>query len=297
MAITRITQNMMSTRSNLSLQTALGRLAKSQEQLTTGRVLNRPSDSPADATSAMRLRAKLADQQQYARNISNGFGWLSAIDTALQTSLSVVNRGVDLTIQAINGTNQGAAGREAIAKEVDQLRDSLIASANTTYLGRPVFGGLTPGGLAYDPTTGAYVGVPGTLERTVSPGVKVPVNADAATAFGPPGADLFQDLAELADALRLGDMATVQAKQASLQAGHSRMLTTLADVGVRYSRLEKADQTLMDSKLQMSTALSDLENVDIAEVTMNLKMQELAYQTALAATARLVQPSLSDFLR
>ncbi len=296
MPITRITQNMMVARSNLSLQTALGRLSRTQEQLTTGRVLNRPSDSPADTTSAMRLRSKLADQDQYSRNISNGLGWLSSIDTALQTSLSTVNRASDLTIQALNGANQSPAAREAIATEVDQLRESLISTANTTYLGRPVFGGITAGQVAYDPT-GAYVGTPGSLDRTIAPGVKVPVNVDGTAAFGPAGADLFQDLADLSNALRLGDMTTVQAKLGDLQTAHTRVTTTLADVGVRYSRLEKADQTIMDSKLQMSSALSDLENVDIAEATMNLRMQELAYQTALASTARLVQPSLSDFLR
>jgi flagellar hook-associated protein 3 FlgL len=296
MAITRITQNMMSARSNLSLQTALNRLSKTQEQLTTGRILNRPSDSPADTTSAMRLRSKLADQEQYSRNISNGLGWLSSIDTALQTSLSTLNRASDLTVQALNGANQSAQARNAIAAEVDQLRESLLSTANTTYLGRPVFGGITAGAVAYD-ATGAYVGTPGALDRTIAPGIKVPVNVDGTAAFGPAGADVFSELSELADALRLGDMATVQAKLGTLQTAHNRVTTTLADVGVRYSRLEKADQTIMDSQLQMSTALSDLENVDIAEATLNLKMQELAYQTALASTARLVQPSLSDFLR
>ena len=296
MAITRITQNMMSSRSNLSLQTALSRLSRTQEQLTTGRVLNRPSDSPADTTSAMRLRSKLADQDQYSRNIGNGLGWLGSIDTALQSTLQTVNRASDLTIQAINAANSSPQARNAIATEVDQLREGLVATANTTYLGRPVFGGITSGSVAYD-ATGAYVGTPGSLDRTIAPGIKVPVNVDGTTAFGAPGADLFQDLTDLSNALRLGDMTTVQAKLTSLQTAHSRVTTTLADVGVRYSRLEKADQTITDSKLQMSTALSDLENVDIGEATLDLKMQELAYQTALAATARLVQPSLSDFLR
>jgi flagellar hook-associated protein 3 FlgL len=296
MAVTRITQNMMSARSNLSLQTALHRLSRTQEQLTTGRVLNRPSDSPADTTSAMRLRSKLADQDQYARNIGNGLGWLSAVDTALQTSLGTLNRATDLTIQAINGANQSPQARNAFAAEIDQLRQSLVSTANTTYLGRPVFGGITAGTVAYD-ASGTYVGTPGSLDRTIAPGVKVAVNVDGTTAFGPPGADVFTELSELADALRLGDLTTVQAKLATVQAAHARVTTTLADVGVRQSRLEKAEQTVVDSRLQMRTALSDLENVDIAEATLDLKMQELAYQTALAATARLVQPSLSDFLR
>ena len=56
MTLSRVTQTMMMNGSRASLEAALGRLAKTQEQLSNGRVVNRPSDSAADATTAMRLR-------------------------------------------------------------------------------------------------------------------------------------------------------------------------------------------------------------------------------------------------
>ena len=83
MTINRVTQNMMMDRSYLSLQTGLSRLAKTQEQLSTGRILNRPSDSPTDTTSAMRMRASLADEKQYVRNAEDGLGRLGQIDVTL----------------------------------------------------------------------------------------------------------------------------------------------------------------------------------------------------------------------
>jgi flagellar hook-associated protein 3 FlgL len=75
------------------------------------------------------------------------------------------------------------------------------------------------------------------------------------------------------------------------------MTSALADVGTRTNRLDRAAQSAKDAVLELTSSLSEIENVDLARATMDLKMQEVAYQAALASTARLVQPSLADFLR
>ncbi len=296
MTITRVTQHMMMNRSFASLQTSLSRLAKSQEQLSTGRVLNRPSDSPTDTTSAMRLRASIADQGQYTRNAEDGLGWLGQIDSTLTSTLSQVSRARDLGIQAVNGVNQSPQAREALAAEVDQIRNGMLSGANTTYLGRPVFGGLVNGSTAYD-ASGSYVGVPGAVMRTVAPGTKVAVNVDGPSVFGPAGSDVFADLESLSNALRSGNTAGVSSAIANLNAAHSRVTATLSDVGTRYNRLDRANQAAKDTTLTMTEGLSTLENVDIARATMDMQMNQVAYQAALSSTAKLVQPSLSDFLR
>jgi flagellar hook-associated protein 3 FlgL len=296
MAINRVTQHMMMNRSNTALQTGLGRLARTQEQLTTGRVLNRPSDSPTDTTSAMRLRASMGDQNQYSRNAEDGIGWLGQLDTTMTSMLGQVQRARNLGIQGVNGTNQGPAAREALAVEVDQLRESLINDANKSYLGRPVFGGLVNGTKAYD-ASGAFVGVTGDVMRTVAKDIKVSVNVNGPEVFGTDGANLFDDLQKLSDSLRLGDQAGVQASLTSLDTAQNRLTSALSDVGTRSNRLERAVQAAKDSALSLRVSLSNVEDVDLAKATMDLQMHELAYQAALASTARLVQPSLSDFLR
>ena len=109
MAISRMTQSMMLDRSYLTLQTVQGRLAKTQEQLTTGRVLNRPSDSPTGTSSAMLIRASIADETQFQRNAQDGLGWLGQIDSALTSSLDQLRRARDLGVQGVNATNDGNA--------------------------------------------------------------------------------------------------------------------------------------------------------------------------------------------
>jgi flagellar hook-associated protein 3 FlgL len=296
MTLNRVTQNMMMDRSYSSLQLSLSRLAKNQEQLATGRVLNRPSDSPTDATSAMRIRASLADQQQYERNADDGAGWLNQVDGTLTSVLSQIRRAKELGLQGANASNANPLARQALAVEVEQIRESLITAANSSYLGRPVFGGVVKGSTAYD-AAGTFVGTPGEVMRTIGPGVKVQVNVNGPEAFGPDGASLFDDLSALAASLRSGDEAGLKVELNHLDADLTRVTSVLGDVGARSNRVDRASAAAQDMFLSLTSSLSDIENVDLARATMDLKLNEVAYQAGLAATARLVQPSLSDFLR
>ena len=296
MVISRVTQNMMMNRSYAALQLGLGRLAKTQEQLSTGRIINRPSDSPTDATSAMRIRASLADQKQYSRNVQDGIGWLGQIDSTLTSAMDQIRRARELGQQGANEGNASPQAREALAVEVDQIRDSLISAANASYLGRPVFGGVVNGEKAYD-TSGQFVGVSGDVVRTVARGVKVSVNVDGPAVFGPDGNNLFDKLTQLSDSLRAGDTAAIGAGLSDLDTAMTRVTSALGDVGARYNRLDRASQAASDLELSLTSSLSEVEYVDLARATMDLNMQQVAYQAGLSATARLVQPSLSDFLR
>ena len=59
-----------------------------------------------------------------------------------------------------------------------------------------------------------------------------------------------------------------------------------------YSKL-----TALITELRLSTSLSNVENADLPKVIVDLQMQQTAYQASLAATSRVMQPSLLDFLR
>ncbi|MGO4256959.1 flagellar hook-associated protein FlgL [Marmoricola sp. RAF53] len=296
MAIQRVTQRMLTDRSVGALQTGIGRLAKLQEQMSTGRVLNRPSDSPTDTTSAMRIRSSLADVKQYGRNASDGNGWLTQIDSALTSAGSQVMRATDLALQGANEGTAGQAARDALAAEVDQIRGGLIDTANTSYLGRPVFGGVTAGKLAYD-TTGTFIGITGAVNRTVSAGTTIRVDMDGQQAFGPAGNSVFDHLATLSNALRTGNQAQISASITTLNADRDAMLNAQTEVGSRQIRVESAIQASSDDELRLRTSLSEVENADLPKVIVDLQMQQTAYQASLAATSKVMQPSLLDFLR
>ncbi|WP_110208239.1 flagellar hook protein [Nocardioides daejeonensis] len=296
MAIGRVTQNMMVRQSLTSIETNASRLAASQEQLSTGRRLNRPSDSPADAAAAMRTRAELAAQQQHARNAEDGMGWLNQIDGALSGMIVQVRRARDLGLQGANDGAMGQQAREALATEVEQVRAALLASANTQYIGRPVFGGITAGPSAYD-SSGAWVGTAHPVNRTIGPGVEIQVNVNGPDVFGPAGGSLFDDLDALAADLRAGDTTAVRAGIDALAGRLDTLTTTQADIGVRARRVEQSLVDAGDNELTLTSRLSDLEDADLMRAAIDVKMGELAYQSALATSARVLSTSLLDYLR
>ena len=296
MSIGRVTQTMMSQHALTGLQTGLRRVSDVQEQLSTGRVINRPSDDPIGSAAAMRLRASLAAQQQYARNAGDGLGWLGQIDGALSSVTDQVRRGRELALEGANSGALGPEGREALAVEVDQIREGLVNVANTTYLGRPVFGGITAQPTAYA-ADGTFTGVAGAVTRTVADGVQVRVDVDGPAAFGPDGDSVFTHLSALSAALRAGNTTAISTAIDDLGADADRINAVHADVGTRAGRVERAKTAAEDAHLSLTSALSEVENTDLPKATVELQLQQVAYQAALAATARVIQPSLQDFLR
>jgi flagellar hook-associated protein 3 FlgL len=291
----RVTQNMIVGGSTARLQGNLSRLAELQEQLSSGRRLNRPSDSPTDTAQAMRLRGSLSSLEQYSRNAADGASRLGLADQALTTSTELIAHARDLGVQGNSGS-ASPASRSALAAEIDQVRASLLDQANTTYLSRPVFGGVANGDKAYD-DTGAYVGVPGEVTRRVGDDARVRVDVDGRAVFGDGATSVFAELDDLSNALRAGDTAAIGAGLQKLADRINTVGTAHADLGAAQNRVERAQDQIQDSQLGLTASLTDIENIDLPRTMIDLNMQEVAYQAALTATARVVQPSLVDFLR
>ncbi len=310
----RITQRAVAQTSLLGLNQNLDRMGKLQQQLTSGRLLNAPSDSPTGTNKAMQVRQNTAAVTQQARNISDGKGWLESADTALNTILTQVRKVRDLTVQGLNTGSMQGNSATAISTEVKQLRESLLGLANTAINGRPVFGGATSGTQAYDPASGAFVGVGGTglvggvatdltvpQYRRVSDSEVIRIDITGTEAFGDPqdGRDLFALVGEIADhVLSAGtDPSALQTDLADLDTAVTRLLTAAADIGARSARMASAEAVNTDLQLTLKAQLSDVEDIDLPKTIMELNMQRTGYEAALGATAKAIQPSLMDFLR
>src|SRR3954469_15517082 len=213
----RVTQRAVVLTSLQGLNSNLAAVSKLQQQLTSGTMISRPSDSPTGTNTSLITRQAISGNNQYTRNISDGQTFLDATDSALQDMLSQVRRVRDLTVQALNGGAQSAQSLAAIATEVTGIRESMLGQANQVVQGRPLFGGVTSGNKAYD-SSGAYVGIGGTggiavqpLTRRVSDVETIRVDITGAEAFGDPasGKDLFAVVnsvaANIADTTALSD--------------------------------------------------------------------------------------------
>jgi flagellar hook-associated protein 3 FlgL len=299
----RVTEKSIHTRVLANLQRNIAQGAKIQDQLSSGKQLNRPSDSPAGTVSALQLRSEVRASQQYTRNAEDGLNRLNTMEDALSGSSALVNRVRDLTLQGLNtGTSSGLT-KEALAAEVDQIRGTLIAQANTRYLDRPVFGGNAGTEAAYSPN-GSYTGgeyVEGdaatSVSRTVGSGIKVRVDVTGPEAFGDGATGLFQVLSDISVSIRAGDSTGLQANLNSLDSAGDKLKSAVSEIGSRYNRITQMKDSAQDRLLSVTSQLSDIEDIDLPKTIMDMKLQETSYQAALAATAKVIQPSLLDYLR
>src|SRR3712207_236218 len=122
----RVTEGSIHTRVLANLQRNLAKGGQIQDQLSSGKQINRPSDSPAGTVSALQLRSETRTSEQYTRNADDGLGWLGTLEDTLNSSSGLINRARDLTVQASNLSTNGAQASEALAAEIDQIRNGLI---------------------------------------------------------------------------------------------------------------------------------------------------------------------------
>ena len=296
MAAGRVTESSIHTRVLNNLQRNIAKGEKIQEQLSSGKQINRPSDSPTGTVTSMQLRGETRANRQYSRNADDGLGWLSTLDGTLTNTSTLVNRARDLTVQGLNSGSSSAQSNEALATEIDQIRSSLIGYANTKYLDRPVFGGTTTGDTAYD-SGGNYVGDTGQITRTVGANLKVRVDATGPETFGSGDTQLFTVLQSISDSIRAGDTAALGDNLKKLDSASDLMKNTLSETGARYNRVTQMKQSAQDRLLSVTSQLSDVEDVDLPKTIMDMQLQQTSYQAALAASAKVIQPSLIDFLR
>lgn len=290
----RVTQRAVAATSLQGLNRNLEQIGKLQQQLTSGRLISAPSDSPTGTNRAMQIRSTQAATEQQARAVADAKAWLEQTDSTLQTVIAHTQRVRDLTLQASNDAMSPSA-RQAVAIEVESLREGLIALANTRSQGRPLFGGATSGPAAYSPA-GVYVGDAGAVNRRVSDDEVMAINTTGPAAFGSGPDDLFGVVASIATAVTT-DPAQLSGHLQDLDEVMAGMLDAISSVGVRGARIEKLEQIGLDRSLALSSQLSEVENIDLPNTMMRLQMQQIGYETALAATAKAIQPTLLDFLR
>lgn len=295
---TRVTNLSIQTQALYNLQSHMGKMAKLNDQMTTGRAFNKPSEDPTSTVTAMRVRADQRVNAQYERNVRDGKTWLDAADSAIQGSMDLLRKARDLTVQGSNTGSYGPSSLRAIASEVRALSEGIRQQANTQVNGRNVFAGNSDAGEAFD-AAGELAVAGGTVERRISGATTVRVDADGQAVYGTGTDSVFATLNELATLLETPDVngADVSAYLGRIDDHLNSMTTQIAEVGTRYNQLIKAESTLLDSRVSLEAQKNSVENIDLAEATVRLTMQEVTYQASLSATSRAVQPSLLDFLR
>ncbi len=275
-------------------------LSDSQRQVSTGKRILTPSDDPVGIALALGLRRDQKAGEAWGRNIDDSLTWMNTTDRALDQALDVVQRARELAVQGGNGT-LSAESRALIAAEVDSLKSQFVEIGNSSLGGRYIFGGTATDTPPFDPTTEAAVTPINTsaINREVAQGSVISVNITADRLQDPPGAtgDIFTVLTGLSNALQTSDFAGITAALNDLDVHQDNISALRGEGAAKINRLELTASRFEAQKIATGDQLSRIEDVDMAQAITDLSMKETVYRSALATGARVIQPSLIDFLR
>jgi flagellar hook-associated protein 3 FlgL len=295
----RITQATTAALMSQDIDTSYDAYESTAAQVASGLAITQPSDNPAGTVQIMSYNGQIARLSQYQNNATDGLAWLGTAQGTLESVTTSLQQVRTLVQQAANGTTD-ASGRQAIANQVATLQSSLLSDANTTYLGRPVFGGTTGGNAAYD-ANGNYIGDSGSVTRTVASGTQVQVNVTGPNAFGSGSTSVFAVLSQIQSDLTSNNQAQINNLGSSdltaLDNAMSTVSNATATVGANYSEIQTLQTQAQSSQTTLTTALSSVQDVDMAKAETQLTTQQLTYEAALEATSKVLSTSLADFLQ
>ena len=303
--IGRITNQMASQMTLAGIESALDRLDTTQQELSTGKRINQPSDDPSGTALTLQLNTDLSNLNNYSNQVTDGTGWSEASSSALSDITNSVQRIRELTLEAANGT-QTTADMQASAQEVNQLIDQIKQDANTQYNGQYVFSGSATSTQPYaSGTSDSYAGNTSQVTRTIGPSTTLAVNANLSsvlgtgqTVSGQPAGDglLLNSLRNIADDMQSGNTSGLNSDLSSLDTNLNSLTGLSASVGAITDRLQMAASRIQTLQLSDNQVLSNTQDADMASTEIVFSTQQAALQAALQAGANIVQQSLMNFL-
>jgi flagellar hook-associated protein 3 FlgL len=296
----RFTNDILSRQTLFDLGNITETLAKTQQQLSSGKRITAPEDDPYGSGRAVTLRNQLADVQQYQVNINDSSAWAQQTDSSLGNVTDLLQRARELTVQAANGT-QNQDSLNAISSEMTQIKASLQAQANATYNGRYIFSGTATNVEPYQ--SNSYSGTSLPVQRLIGPGQVIQVNKDGPSAFGtqsagPPATkNVFDVLDDIIGDLNTGNNAALGSSALTeLDGAFTTAVNARTTIGAISNRLETQGNLLSAQELSVQGLLSQTEDADMAKTLITYSTTQTAYQAALQAGAKIIQPTLMDFL-
>ena len=320
----RITSKMSTMLVERNINKNLSEMQRYNERLSSGKKISRPVDDPSGAVKSMTQKSAINSIEQYQRNVDNVDSFVGSTDVALDHLTSTLQRINELTVQALNETNTQTS-RDAIASEIGELVDEIVSLGNTKIGNRYIFGGFQttePPFKAYKGNGDSSVGGPGGDLTDVNGNLRAGINDTQITkvdyigdnnkmqveiddnvklSYNITGEEAFKDVIgvvmKLRDDILKGDTATLNNSLDNLQEEITHSLEKRAEIGSKMNRVDRTKRKLEDQKIHTTELLANIEDVDLAEDTMNFKLKENVYKNSVSVGAKILQTSLLDFLR
>jgi len=283
-----------------SVNNAREKIVDLQGQLASGKRVQKVSDDPAASETIMRLQASLDRNTQYQKNVSDAQGFVDSASSSLDDLNSLLTQVQEILVQAENGQQTSAV--VALGNQVDGILQQAVSIANTQFNGKTLFGGTqtttTPYALTTNPgppatTTVTYSGNSGAITYAVGDGATQQVNTSGADAFG--GTALFNLLIRVRDNLQAGTLPSA-ADQAAVKTSAATLMAAAGKLGTYSQSLTTTSTHLQSQETQLQSLMSSTRDTDVAEATLDLTNRQTMLNAALQTAAKILPPSLLDYL-
>lgn len=330
----RVTNQMMSKSFLKDLNRNQSYMKRINDQLTSGKEIRRPSDNPFKVARSMQLNSDIKANTQYNENIKDTINWLDTTDTALEQLGNSFGRFRELMVSAGNAA-YGSDEKRAIKDEMNEKVNEIAQILNTNFDGKYIFGGskgsTKPIGtdksiitgnnsLHLSGNNGEVLNVDNLDEDVqnqinmidkklaveVSQGVTMDYNVSATdlllfkdkNGVSINVMDLLKDITNnVASANPIDSAKITNENLKTIDETVSNLLRVRAEVGAKQNRMESAGSQNEDQNFNLTDILSQTEDIDLAKKNIEAAVAQNVYMASLQVSAKIIQPSLLDFLR
>ena len=274
------------------------RLLKAQVKVATEKRINKPSDDPAGMGKVLDYRKRLASIDQYQSNIAKGKTRIQMAETTLDMVADLLTDAKNIALDQSTGSAE-SPNREIAAEQIASIREQVLQLANTRLGGEYIFAGHETHKPAFF-GNGAYDGGSGEKKIIIDENTEVKINLTGEDIFPTTaGSNVFDVLDDLQAALEASVYVQSDIADQAIPLAEARDQVNLARAGSSsmFKRLEGYDDRLDSFKVRIEDMLLKTEGADLARAIVELQFEERAYEASLAASARVMQPSLLNFLK
>ena len=269
------------------------------QQVSTGQSVNTLSDNPLAASQLVGNRTELSSTDQFLHSISYVQGAMQTADSALNSVSNYLNQAISLATEGANGT-MSSSDEQAIAQEVSSIQQSILGLANSSYQGSYLFGGTATVNPPYVQSSSsssgvAYNGNSNVNQVQIGPSQFASINLPGSTIFNASGADVFQALSNLTNALKTNGNVTGALSEVSAAFQNVNMQRTF--YGNTLQQLNSANNTLTSEQFTLQQDQNSLIAANPATAISNMDQANYTLQAALQAFAKISQNTLMDYIK
>lgn len=332
----RITTSMMSNKYIKNLNNSAYEMNKLSEKVETGRKFSKGSQDPVSAIKAYKLRREYRATEIYDTNIKDVESFL----TTAETNLMEISNNLELVytsyLKGINGT-MNAETRGIIAKELENLQQSILTSLNAKFEDRYVFGGTSKEEIPFTveneelyfkgiklnspEVTDDYAKLKNLENETINIDLGLGMTFDDTTKelnsdtvfnmsmsgikfMGYGGTkdnpdNLYNIIGKIKDALKDPNfsMDKITPYIEKFEEQKGQVLVNITDIGAKTNYLDFLKTRNEDNQFNLNKKILEVEFEDPAQAIVDFKIQEYSYNAALSMGNKILQNSFIDFMK